>query len=98
MTGALEEHDGKVSIGGRKMNYLRFADDIDALAEEKQKQKALANNLDRTCAMYKMERTKLMTNSANGTQSKIKVKTQMLYTVTSFKYLTECGEMSRPEF
>ena len=37
MTDALEEHDGKVSIGGRKNNYLRFADDIDALVEEKQK-------------------------------------------------------------
>ena len=33
MSDALEEHDGKVSIGGRNITYLRFADDIDALAE-----------------------------------------------------------------
>ena len=31
---ALGEHDGKVSIGGRNITNLRFADDIDALAEE----------------------------------------------------------------
>ena len=37
MSDALEEHDGKVSIGGRTIINLRFADDIDALAEEEQK-------------------------------------------------------------
>ena len=36
MSDDLEEHDGKVSIGGRNITNLRFADDIDALAEEKQ--------------------------------------------------------------
>ena len=33
------------------------------------------------------EKTKLMTNSANGIQREIKVKGQKLGTVTSFKYL-----------
>ena len=33
MSDTLEEHDGKVSIGGRNITNLRFADDIDALAE-----------------------------------------------------------------
>ena len=32
---SLEEHDGMVSIGGRNSTNLRFADDIDAVAEEK---------------------------------------------------------------
>ena len=36
MSDALEEHDGKVSIGGRNITNLRFADDIDYLAEEEQ--------------------------------------------------------------
>ena len=36
MSDALEEHDGKVSIGGRNITNLGFADDIDALAEEEQ--------------------------------------------------------------
>ena len=31
MSDTLEEHDGKVSIGGRNITNLRFADDIDAL-------------------------------------------------------------------
>ena len=40
MSDALEEHDGKVSIGGRNITNLRFADDIDALAEEEQELEA----------------------------------------------------------
>ena len=36
MPDALEEHDGRISIGGRNIINLRFADDIDALAEVKQ--------------------------------------------------------------
>ena len=36
MSDALEEHEGKVSIGGRTITNLRFADDIAALVEEEQ--------------------------------------------------------------
>ena len=36
MSDALEEHVRKVSIGGRNINNLRFADDIDSPAEEEQ--------------------------------------------------------------
>ena len=55
MSDALEEHDGKVSIGGRNITNLRFADDIDALAEEEQELEALVESLDKTCTRYKME-------------------------------------------
>ena len=69
MSDALEEHDGKVSIGGRTIINLQFAEDIDALAEEEYELEALVKSLDRTCTGYKMwisaEKTKLMTNSAN---------------------------------
>ena len=34
-------HDRQVSIGGRNVNNLRFADDIDALAEVEQELEAL---------------------------------------------------------
>ena len=34
MSDAQEEHDGNVSISGRNITNLQFADDIDALAEE----------------------------------------------------------------
>ena len=34
MTDASEDHEGTVSIGGRTITNLRFADDIDGLAGE----------------------------------------------------------------
>ena len=45
------------------------------------------------------EKTKLMTNSANGIQRDIKVKGQKLGTVTSFKYLgaVVSDDGSKPE-
>ena len=55
MSVALEEHDVTVSIRGRNITYLRFADDTDALAEDEQELKALVESLDKTCARYKME-------------------------------------------
>ena len=67
MADALEEHDEKVSISGRNITNLRFADDIDALAEEEQKLEALVESLDKTCTRYKMKISAekiLMTNSA----------------------------------
>ena len=69
-SNAPEDHDGKVSIGGRNVTNLRFADDIDALAEEEQELEALVESLDKTCTRFKIgisaEKTELMTNSANG--------------------------------
>ena len=77
MSDALEEHDGKVSIGGRNITNLWFADDIDALAEEEQELEALVEILHKTFTRYKVEisaeKTKLMTNSANGIQRETKV-------------------------
>ena len=91
MSDALEEHDGKVSIGGRNITNLRLADDIDALAEEEQDQEAQVESLDKTCTRYKMEvsaeKTKLVTNSANGTQREIKVKGQKLGTSSTLEQL-----------
>ena len=91
MSDALEERDGEVSKGGRNITNLRFADDIDALGEEEQELEAIVESFDKTCTRYKIEisaeKTKLMTNSANGILREIKVKGQVLGTVTSFKYL-----------
>ena len=76
MSKALEEHDGKVSIGGRNITKLRFADDIDALVEEEQELEALVESLDKICIRYKItisaEKTRLMTSTANGIQREIK--------------------------
>ena len=72
MSDALIEPERKVSIGGRHITDLRFANDIDALAEEEQELEALVESLDKTCTSYKMEisaeKTKQMTSSANGIQ------------------------------
>ena len=60
------------AIGGRNITNMHFADDVDALAEEEQELEALVESLDKTCTRYKMEisaeKTKLMTNSADGIQ------------------------------
>ena len=48
MTDALENHEGTVSIEGRTITNLRFADDIDGLAAEEQEQANLVECLDKT--------------------------------------------------
>ena len=90
MPDVLEEHDGKVSKSGRNITNLRLADDIDALAEEEQRLEALAEILDKTGTMYKIdinaEKIKLMTNSAKDIQG-VQGKPAEAGTVTGFKYL-----------
>ena len=79
-------------------DFLLFAPDIEFLhtstsmtIEEEQELEALVESLDKTFTRYKMEisaeKTKLMTNRANGIQREIKVKGQKLGTIKSFKYL-----------
>ena len=82
----------KISISSRNIINLQFAEDTDAIAEEKQEQETLVESLNKTCTWYKMEVSaeviKLMTNSSNAIQMEIKVKEQKLGTITSFiKYL-----------
>ena len=55
MSDALEEHDGKISTGDRTIANLRFADDIDVLAEEEQELESLVESLDKTCRRCKIE-------------------------------------------
>ena len=45
MTDALEDHEGNVSIGGRTITNLRFADDIDGLAGEEEELAKLVERL-----------------------------------------------------
>ena len=91
MSDALEDYDGRVRTGERNITSLRFADDIAAIAEERQELEALVKSLDKTSTRYKMqigaEKDKLMTNNAICIQREIKVKGQTLGTVTGFKYL-----------
>ena len=95
VSDAQEVHDGMVSIGGRTVTNLRFADGIDALTEEEQELEALVESLDKTCTRYKMEisaeKTKLMTNSANGIQREIMVKGQKLGRLKTGGSLKNCS-------
>ena len=103
MTDSLEDHEGTVSIGGRTITNLRFADEIDGLAREDKDLANLVERLDNASTAYGMEisaeKTKLMTNNTSGINTKIKVNGQKLETVTSFKYLGSVitDEGSKPE-
>ena len=103
MTDALEDHEGTVSIGGRTITNLRFADDIDGLAGEEEELANLVERLDKASTAYGMEisaeRTKLKTNNTSGINTEIKVNGQKLETVTSFKYLGSVitDEGSKPQ-
>ena len=87
MTDALEDHEGTVSIGGRTITNLRFADDIDDIAGEEEELANLVERLDTASTAYGMEisaeKTKLMTDDTSGINKEIKVNGQKLETVIS---------------
>ena len=66
-----------VSIGGRTITNLRFADDIDGLAGEEELAN-LVERLDKVSTAYGMEisteKTKLMTNNTSVINTEVKVK------------------------
>ena len=72
MTDALEDHEGIVSIGGRTINNLRFADGINDLAGEEEEPANLVERLDKASTAYGMEisaeKTKLTTTPVASTQ------------------------------
>ncbi|WP_419623868.1 reverse transcriptase domain-containing protein, partial [Thiolapillus sp.] len=58
MTDALKDHEGTVSIGGRTITNLRFADDIGGLAGEEEELANLVERLDKASTEQgKMEKT-----------------------------------------
>ena len=67
LTDILEDHEGTVSIGGRTITNLCFADVIDGLAGEEEELANLVERLDKAFTAYGMEisakKTKLMTNN-----------------------------------
>ena len=83
MSDTLEEYGRRISIGSRNITNLEFADDVNAQAEKVQELEALVESLDKTCTRYKMEvsaeKTRLMTNSANGMLREIKGRIWVLY-------------------
>ena len=56
MTEALELHEGSVSVGGRNITNLRFADDIDGLAGSEQELSNLTNDINSASTRYGTEK------------------------------------------
>ncbi len=54
MTHALENYNGTISIGGRQITNLRFADDIDGITGEEDELTKLVHNLDTAAAKFGM--------------------------------------------
>ena len=90
MSDVLEEHERTVSIAGRTITNLTFADDMDGLAGCEQELAQLVERIDQTSKAYGMEinadKSKLMTNNINGIHKEIKASDHKLQTVTNFKY------------
>ena len=103
MADALEDHEGTVSIGGRTITNLRFADDIDGLARQEQELVKLVNHLEEASTAQDMqisaEKTQLMTNNTNGISTDITIYNKKLETVRSFICLGAIvsDEGSKPE-
>ena len=90
VTDTLDDHEGTVSIRGRTITNLLFADDINDLAGEEEELAKLVEHLNKASTAYGMEtkKTKLMTNNTSGINAEeIKINEQKFETVTSFKYL-----------
>ena len=103
VTEALEKHHATVSIGGRTITNLRFADDIDGLSGREEELEALAECLDTTSRKYGLkintDKTKVTTSNPNGIQNYININDHTLDTVSTFKYLGSIisEEGSKPE-
>ena len=102
MTHALENFNGTISIGGRQITNLRFADGVDGISVEEDELTKLVHNLDTAAEKFGMEiiaeKIKIMTN--NGTlQRYISIQGQKLERVDHFKDIGAiiCVEGSRRE-
>ena len=82
MTDALEDHEGTVSISGRTITNLRFADDTDGSAGEEKGLAKLVERLDKAFTAYGMEisaeKTCLTTNNNGAIYTEIKVNGQTI--------------------
>jgi len=91
MMEALENHESTVSIGGRTITDLRFADDIDGLAGTEEELRELIKRINETSMKFGMEistdKTKVMTNNPQGFTQGIFIQDKELKQVRQFKYL-----------
>ena len=55
MAGIQDEHISTISIGGRNLSNLRFADDIDLISGSNDELKILTNKLSNSASRYGMQ-------------------------------------------
>ena len=92
MINTLHQHTSTISIGGRNISNLRFADDIDLIAGSNTELQVLTNRLAETSKAHSMEisheNSKKMVNSKNNDQNaNIYLDGMLLENVKIFKYL-----------
>ena len=91
MQETLHNHTTTISIGGRPICKLCFADDIDLMAGSNSELQELTNKLIATAGAYGMEistvKSKVMVNSTNNASVSIIMDGKKLEEVSSFKYL-----------
>ena len=91
MTRALSNHHTSISIGGRPLCNLRFADDIDLMAGSNNELQDLTDRLSQSAGAFGMEisaeKSKVMVNSRTNATASITMCGEPLETVASFKYL-----------
>jgi hypothetical protein len=91
MQETLHDHHTTISIGGRPVCNLRFADDIDLMGGSNDELQDLTNRLADRAGAYGMEvsteKSKVMVNSSNDTKADITMNGEKLEEVTNFKYL-----------
>ena len=96
MADAINGFNGTVKVGGQHISNLRFADDIDLIANSKEEVEDLTCRLDTIYRKYGMEigaeKSKVMVTSQrqddnNNNQIEIKVDGEKLEEVTSFLYM-----------
>ena len=91
MLETLHNFHSTISIGGRTISNLRFADDIDLMGGSNTELQELTNRLTSRAGAYGIEvsseKSKVMTNSANKTPAQIYMNGQQLEEVSAFKYL-----------
>ena len=73
MTDSLEDHEGTVSIGGRTITNLRFADDINGLAGTEDELAKLAERLDEAYGRDQCPENQADDKKRSGINTEIKV-------------------------
>ena len=91
MQETLDDHHTSISIGGRPLCNLRFADDIDLLAGSNKELQELTDKLADRAKAYGMEisseKSKIMINTTDARSANIILNQQQLEEVNNFKYL-----------